>query len=161
MAEKEDVQNATVIIITTAWMLHCHCLFPTAVFCRKPSLIFVVVQLCKFFTAQNFNLSASCLVYKLVPTILINSSLYLLFHKLMDEKFYKSEKKKNRISSKRRDFNVTPQSQQNFPSKWKPPQHNLVARSISYFSSPSSKFYFILIDSLMKLKEIASLTLWF
>lgn len=92
--KKEDVQNATVIIITTAWMLHCHYLFPTAVFCRKPSLIFVVVQLCKSFTAQNFNLSASCLVYKLVPTILINSSLYLLFHKLMDEKFYKSEKKK-------------------------------------------------------------------
>lgn len=115
MAEKEDVQNATVIIITTAWMLHCHCLFPTAVFCRKPSLIFVVVQLYKFFTAQNFNLSASCLVYKLVPTILINSSLYLLFHKLMDEKFYKSEKKKKSYFLQEEGFQCHSSKSAEFP----------------------------------------------
>lgn len=78
----------------------------------------------------------------------------------MDEKLYKNEKK-YLISSKTRDFNVTAQSQQNFASKWNPPRHNLVAGSVSYFSSPSFKFYFILIDSLTKLKEIAILTLCF
>lgn len=85
------------IVIITVWMedLHHHCLFPTAGFCHHSSLIFVAFQHCKFFTAQNLlsNLSVKCLVYKLVPAILINSSLFLFLHKLMDEKLYKSEKK--------------------------------------------------------------------
>lgn len=50
---------------------------------------------CKFFPAQNLlsNFSVKCLVYKWVPAILINNTLYLFLHKLMDGKLHKSTKK--------------------------------------------------------------------
>lgn len=121
-----------------------HCLFPTAGVCHHLSLIFVAFQHCKFFTAQNLlsNLSVKCLVYKLVPTILINNSLYLFLHKLMDEKLYKSAKKI--LFPPREGFamSLLKASQQTFPSSWNPPQHNSVARSISCF--PLSFFNFTL-----------------
>lgn len=84
-------------VIIAVWMedLCHHCLFPTAGFCHLPSLIFVAFWRCKFFPAQNSlsNFSVKCLVYKWVPAILINNTLYLFLHKLMDEKLHKSTKK--------------------------------------------------------------------
>lgn len=154
-----------VSVITAVWMqdLCHHCLFPTAGFCHLPSLIFVAFRRCKSFPAQNLlsNFSVKCLAYKRVPAILINNTLYLFLHKLMDEKLHKSAKKI--ISPKKRVCKVTAQRKpQTFPSNSNPAQHCL-ARSVSCF--PPLIFFlillYLLVDSLMKLKEIIILTLWF
>lgn len=141
-----------------------HCLFPTAGFCHLPSLIFVAFQHCKFFPAQNLlsNFSVKCLVYKWVPAILINNSLYLFLHKLMDEKLHKSAKKyyfpqeEGLQSHCSKEASRLSHLTQIHHSTTLLPEAYLVFLSFFFLI-----LLYLLVDSLMKLKEIIILTLWF
>lgn len=147
------------------WIEHLchHCLFPTAGFCHHPSLIFVAFRHCKFFTAQNLlpNLSLKCLLYKLVPAILINNSLYLSLHKPMDEKLYKSAKKYYFPQEKGFQCHYSKKASRLFHLTEIHHSTTLSPEAYLVFPLPFLILLYLLIDSLMKLKEIMILTLWF
>lgn len=158
------MNTVSVIIAMRMEDLCHHCLFPTVGFCHLPSLIFVAFQHCKFFPAQNLlsNFSVKCLVYKWVPAILINNSLYLFLHKLMDEKLHKSAKKyyfpqeEGLQSHCSKEASRLSHLTQIHHSTTLLPEAYLVFLSFFFLI-----LLYLLVDSLMKLKEIIILTLWF